>query len=76
MLGSKLKLTKVFAKDGAREGRRSSGRKAMDGLRGFRVGLKIGVEVGTGVLWIEAESLTSEVDVIVLVSRPCCPDTA
>jgi hypothetical protein len=48
----------------------------MDGLRGFRVGLKIGVEVGTGVLWIEAESLTSEVDVIVLVSRPCCPDTA
>lgn len=72
MLGSRLKLTKVFAKEGAREGRRSSGWNAMDGLRGFRVGLKIGV--GVEVLWVE--SLTFEVDVIVLVSRPCSPDTA
>jgi hypothetical protein len=70
VLGSKLKLTKVFAKEGAREGRRSSGRNAMDGLRGLSVGLKIGV--GVEVLWVE--SLTFEVDVIVLVSRPCCPD--
>jgi hypothetical protein len=79
VLGSKLKLTKVFAKEGAREGRRSSGWKAMDGLRGFRVGLKIGVEgeVEVWILWVEAESLTSggvDVIVIVLVPRPCCPD--